>query len=55
MKQSTEYKFGDSFIKGDLPICVYCGDPSTDRDHLIPCSWEGYSLLCKQRQVGQSL
>jgi hypothetical protein len=26
----------------DLSLCVYCGDPSTDRDHLIPCSWEGH-------------
>ena len=42
MQDSKEYKFGDSVIKNDLPICVYCGDPSTDRDHLISCSWEGH-------------
>ena len=51
MQDSKEYKFGDSIIKDDLPVCVYCGDPSTDRDHLITCSWEGYKSYANRDKL----
>jgi hypothetical protein len=51
MQESGRYKFGNSFLENELPVCVYCGDPSTDRDHLISCSWEGHRSYVNQDKL----
>ena len=51
MQENSKYKFGNSILEKNLPVCVYCGDPSTDRDHLIPCSWSGHRSYANQDQL----
>lgn len=37
----NEYAEVSEWIKKHPNTCVYCGDPSTEKDHLLPLSWTG--------------